>query len=295
MTASIEQVPASSDAFQPTPEKLASLSFLDLKQEEVHELLRSANGRKDLLRRIVENASDIRKIHPDFDPEVLPLQLKEVSELLEEKEKFLASSESSEKQSLFQRALKTIREFPKKHPFITGALGIALITAGLVRLGYLKWPTGGLFGLGEGGAASEGLADAAGAAAKTEVGAVAGEGIAVELPEVVRQAVKAAEAFNVTPNDFVVVGRQILFRGKLYDANLSGVGVEPDEVMKILKNSGLADALTESGIVGADRVRVFYDASARYTTWSGLHRLLHGVGVDPVKVHLWDQVLEQAK
>lgn len=280
MTTDIDTLQAEPESFMPTPEKLASFSFLDLKREEAHDLLLSVQGRKDLLERILLHADDIRMMHPDFNPAALPDQLEDVSALLLAKQKFLESTASKEKKTLFQRALTTIREFPKNHPFITAALAIACLMAGLVRLGYIKLPSGGFFGFGEGGA---GLSGAGDAVAETVAGAAdtaAGNGIVGALPEAVRLAVQAAEQFAPTSNDFIVIGRQILFGGTLYDAD----HLEP-----------LVEALRHSGIDMAEQIRIFRDESARVTAWQGLQSFLQEQGIEAGKVTLVRDLLQSGQ
>lgn len=137
MNPALDEPQAVPETFVPTPERLASFSFLELKQEEAHDLLMSAKGRKELLSRILPHVTDIQTLHPDFNPESLPRQLEEISGLLATHEKFLTAANSTEKKSLFQRALQTIKEFPKNHPFITAVLAVAAVTGGVALSAYL--------------------------------------------------------------------------------------------------------------------------------------------------------------
>lgn len=257
----MEQPQAAPEHFVPTPERLASFSFLELKKEEAHDLLMSAKGRRELLDRMLPHASAIKDLHPDFDLDRLPGQLEEISVLLEEHEKFLTAATSPEKKSFFQRALQTIREFPKNHPFITSVLAIALLTAGLIRLGYLKLPNfGGWFGLGGGGAEAAGVgAEEAVDAMEAAAGSVGEEEIKAALPEVFQRAVKAAEVLSPGANDFIVADRQILFGGRVYEAS---------------NLESLAEALKASGIGGAEEIRILRDSSARVTAWQNLQSFL---------------------
>ncbi len=262
MSPSFDQPQAVPEHFVPTPERLSGFSFLELKQEEARDLLMSVQGRKELLERILPHATDIKNLHPDFDLQRLPKQLEEVSLLMNEHTKLFEAANSKEKKSLFQRAIQTIKEFPKNHPFLTAILGIALLTAGLIRLGYIKLPNfSGGFGFGQsgGGALSaEKAADATANALGAAENAV-GQQEAAALPELFQRAIKAAEALSPGPNDFIVADRQILFGGNVYDAS---------------NLESLAEALQTSEIGNAATIRILRDSSARVTAWQNLQSFL---------------------
>ncbi len=275
--------------FLPTPERLSSLSFLQLKSAEVHEMLRSTNGRKELLSRILPHADDIRALHPEFDPSALASQLETVSMIYEEKERFVNSARSPEKAGLFRRAYEAIKRFPRNHPFITAGIVVALLAAGLSYFGYLPklgewWEKlkvlfKGRFGIGQDGMGGVG-APSGGTAAGTEAAAGAATEGAIAagdaIPDSFRGAVEAAKALSAGPNDFIVSGRQILFGGKVYEAS---------------DLATLADALKNSGLDKAESIRILRDQSARVTAWQGLQSFLVENGIDAKKIFLHKDLL----
>jgi len=119
--------------FLPTPDRVSQ--FLELKRDEVVEKMKSVEGRKALLEQLLEHQDDLKKAHPEFDPEELHTNLEAVGETLREKERFLKSTVEPEKKGLFRRAFDRVKGFAKRHPFIT-AIGVTALAAAAVAAGF---------------------------------------------------------------------------------------------------------------------------------------------------------------
>lgn len=120
-------------SFLPTPDRVSQ--FLELKRDVVVEKMKSIEGRKALMEQLLEHEEELKKIHPDFDPEELHTNLEAVGETLQEKERFLKATVEPEKKGFFRRAFDRVKGFAKKHPFVT-AVGVTALAAAAVAAGF---------------------------------------------------------------------------------------------------------------------------------------------------------------
>lgn len=117
-------------SFVPTPEQIAG-ALDHLKEEEVTAQMRSVDGRKELYEQLLAKSEQLSAQHPDFHPETLAQQLDAAGESLAANQQFTESMHSAEKQGLMSKAWSAIKSFPRKHPVVTGLLGIAAVAGGV--------------------------------------------------------------------------------------------------------------------------------------------------------------------
>lgn len=246
--------------FVPTPERVSQ--YLEMDHEQVLAELRSVKGRQRLVQTLKEHEQELRALYPTFSTESLESQLDLVGDTLAEKERFLAATESPEKQGIFRRVWESVKAFPKRHPVITSLLIVVLLAAGAWRMGWLpKFDSFG-FGLGGGGAAG-------GAAESTAESAL--EGVAEKAAETVLSGpellLETAKKLVTAPDDFVTIDKTIIFRGIAYDRE----NLQP-----------LLEAVVQGSGIDTTAVRIVRDPTSRFLTEAYLKRMLvQDIGVKP--------------
>jgi len=146
MTSGSRRSPEVEPKFMLTPEALQeNVEYLvDRNIDEVYTELKSVEGRDRLYAELMKNEGKIKAAYPNFDAGDLRNQLDLMGETLDQKENFLKdSSDASEQPAQASEATveekktawQKIKEFPKKHPFITTLLVLAAAAGGM----YLLW------------------------------------------------------------------------------------------------------------------------------------------------------------
>lgn len=245
--------------FIPTPERVSQ--YLAMDHEQVLAELRSVEGRQRLVQALKEHEQELRVLYPTFSTESLESHLDLVGEMLAEKERFLAATESPEKQGIFRRVWESVKAFPKRHPVITSLLVVALLAAGAWRMGWLPKFDGFGFGLGGGGAG--------GAAESAAEGAL--EGATENAAETVLSGpellLETAKKLVTAPDDFVTIDKTVIFRGIAYDRE----NLYP-----------LLEAVVQGSGIDTTAVRIVRDPTSRFLTEAYLKRMLvQDIGVKP--------------
>lgn len=234
--------------FFPTPESIER--YLPPRKAEIRAQLTSVEGQEQLFAQLMQRQDDLRKAHPDFQPELLRQQLAETGEALKANAQFVEKMKSPEQQGMLRRAWETVKKFPGRHPVITTLLLVALAAGGATYMGYLPaidfsawWARlTSLLHVGGGGAAS----GAGEAVAETAAGAAAETATAV--------------AEGVADFSLKTIGHAIEYGGQSYSV---------EEFAKMI--GGMATK--------PEFVQILRDATSKASTENELMRLLERLGI----------------